>query len=62
LTDSKESAVRLKWTYQKAVLNCARRKDGTIFGILFDDENQSENSGKLETLINKFLQLPMLEQ
>jgi len=61
LANAQDSAVRLKWTYQKAELNCVRRKDGTIFGVLVDDEHQSANIRNLETMIDEFLQLPKLE-
>ena len=53
----KQPASRLKWTFQKALLYCLRRKDGIVLALFTDTNEDRIAMSDLQLLLNRFLEL-----
>ncbi len=53
----KQPASRLKWTFQKALLYCLRRKDGIVLALFVDTNEDKVAISDLQLLLNRFLEL-----
>ena len=57
IASQKQPTARLKWTFQKALLYCLRRKDGIILAMFVDPNEEKVAVGDLNLLLNRFLEL-----
>jgi len=48
---------RVRWIYEKALLHCARREDGTCLGIFTAKDRGSVDAAEIERLIAEFCAL-----
>ena len=49
------SATRLTWVYERAILHCARREDGAIFGVFVSRREANADEVGLNRLMSEFL-------
>ena len=48
---------RIRWVYQRALLDCERREDGTCLGVFTSGNKSSVDLGGLERIFSEFQSL-----
>jgi len=56
------AATRLTWVYERSVLHCARRHDGSVLGVFVARKQAETNSEGIDQLLSEFMSLEVVSR